>query len=149
MIAQTGVQMTDMAARVEQARQCWNAGDLPGYLSLYDDEITLHGYTPEPMNKAAVTGFYEMIWATMAAEGKPNPELAFHEVLTDSNRYCCRFTMSGVHKGPFLGVPATGKPYMLPGITIMRFGGNTVIERWSNADMLGVLVQIGAVPPPG
>ena len=56
--------------------------------------------------------------------------------------------MTGVHKGAFLGVPVTGKPYVLPGITIMRFGGNTVIERWSNADMLGVLVQIGAVPPP-
>ena len=79
--------MTDMAARVEQARQRWNAGDLPGYLSLYDGEIRLHGYTPEPMNKAAVTGFYEMIWATMAAAGKPNPELAFHEVLTDGNLY--------------------------------------------------------------
>jgi hypothetical protein len=47
-----------------------------------------------------------------------------------------------------MGVPATSKPYVLPGITIMRFGGGTVVERWSSADMLGVLVQIGAVPPP-
>ena len=140
--------MTDMAARVEKARQCWNAGDLPGYLSLYDERIKLHGYSPEPMNKAAVTGFYQMIWSTMAAEGKPNPSLEFHDVLTKSDRYCCRFTMSGVHKGTFLGVPATGKPYVLPGITIMHFVGGKVIERWSSADMLGVLVQIGAVPPP-
>jgi predicted ester cyclase len=138
----------DMAARVERARRDWNAGDLPGYLSLYDEAIRLHGYTPEPMTKQAVTGFYQMIWATMAAEGKPNPALTFHEVLTDGDLYSCRFTMAGVHKGPFMGVPATGKPYVLPGITIMRFAGDTVLERWSTADMLGVLVQIGAVAPP-
>lgn len=140
--------MTDLIGRVEQARQRWNAGDLPGYLSLYDESIKLHGYTPEPMNKAAVTGFYQMIWSTMAAGGKPNPSLDFHDVLTDGNQYCCRFTMSGVHTGMFLGVPATGKPYVLPGITIMHFRDGKVIERWSSADMLSVLVQIGAVPPP-
>jgi len=70
-------------------------------------------------------------------------------VLAEGDRYCCRFTMSGVHKGPFLGVPATGKSYVLPGITIMHFAGGKVIERWSSADMLSVLVQIGAMPPPG
>lgn len=138
----------DLAARVEAARQRWNAGDLPGYLSLYDDTIKLNGYTPEPMTKQAVVGFYQMIWATMAAADKPNPTLTFHETLTGGDLYSCRFTMAGVHQGPFMGVPATGKAYVLPGITIMRFRGNTVIERWSSADMLGVLVQIGAVPPP-
>jgi predicted ester cyclase len=101
------------------------------------------------MGKAAVTGFYEMIFATLAADGKPNPTLTFHEVLTDGDLYTCRFTMTGTHKGPFMGVPATGKPYVLPGITIMRFAGDTVLERWSCVDMLGLLVQIGAVPPPG
>jgi hypothetical protein len=39
--------MTDLARRVDDARQRWNAGDLPGYLSLCDDAIKLHGYTPE------------------------------------------------------------------------------------------------------
>jgi predicted ester cyclase len=141
--------MTDLAGRVEHARQRWNAGDLPGYLSLYDESIKLYGYTPEPMGKEAVTGFYQAIWIAMAAQGKPNPVLEFHEVLTDGNLYSCRFSMTGVHSATFLGVPATGKPYVLPGITIMRFKGDTVIERWSSADMLSVLVQIGAVPPPG
>lgn len=140
--------MTDLAARVEVARQRWNAGDLPGYLSLYDDAIKLHGYTPEPMNKVSVAQFYAAIYAAMSEKGKPNPTLTFHEVMTDGDLYTCRFTMSGVHQGPFLGVPATGKAYALPGITIMRFRGETVIERWSCADMLGLLVQLGAVPPP-
>jgi hypothetical protein len=34
----------------------------------------------------------------------------------------------------------------LPGITILHFAGAQVIERFSLPDMLGLLVQIGAVP---
>jgi hypothetical protein len=34
------------------------------------------------------------------------------------------------------------------GITIMRFRGNQLVERWTSADYLGLLVQLGAVPAP-
>ncbi len=133
---------------VENARRRWNAGDLPGYLDLYADNIKLHGYSPEPMDKKAVVGFYEMIWSTLGAPGKANPQLDFHEILDDGDLYCCRYTMSGEHRGNFMGVPATGRPYSLPGITIMRFDGDHVVERWSSADFLGLMVQIGAIPAP-
>ena len=59
-----------------------------------------------------------------------------------------RFTLSGRHDGPFLGVPPTGRDVALPGITILRFDGDRCRERWSQADMLGVLVQLGALPAP-
>ena len=54
--------------------------------------------------------------------------------------------MSGVHGGEFMGVPATGRPYELNGITILRFDGAQVVERWSSADFLGLLTQLGAIP---
>jgi predicted ester cyclase len=142
--------MVDLAAQVERARQCWNNGDLDGYLSLYDDASKLHGYSPEPMRKAEVRAFYQQVCASLAEEGYRNPILAFHEIMTGGDLYCCRFTMRGVHRGPFLGVPATERPYSIDGITMMRFSGERVIERWSSADMLGLLVQVGAIPaPPG
>lgn len=49
--------MSDLARIVERARDCWNAGDLSGYLSLYAEDVRLHGFAPEPMDKASVTGF--------------------------------------------------------------------------------------------
>ena len=127
----------------------WNAGDLDGYLELYDPAIRLHGYAPQPMDKAAVAGFYRMIGASLPAAGKPMPELVIDDLFSAGADVCCRFTMTGSHSGPFMGVPATGRAYVLAGITILRFAGPRVIERWSNADMLGLLVQIGAVPTPG
>ena len=121
----------------------WNAGDLDGYLSLYDEEIRLHGYSPEPMNKVQVRGFYEGIFRAFDM-----PTLEFHEVLWDGDACTIRFTMTGRHVGEFMGVPATGTPITLPGITILHFRGDRCIERFSQADMLGLLVQIGAVPAP-
>jgi predicted ester cyclase len=56
--------------------------------------------------------------------------------------------MTGRHVGEFMGVPATGTAIALPGITILHVDGERVVERFSQADMLGLLVQIGAMPAP-
>jgi hypothetical protein len=44
------------------AQASWNAGDLDGYLELYDERIALHGYGPAPMSKDEVRGFYAAIF---------------------------------------------------------------------------------------
>jgi hypothetical protein len=33
--------------------------------------------------------------------------------------------------------------------TILTMRDGKCVERWSTADMLGLLIQVGAVPPPG
>ena len=52
------------------ALDSWNAGDLDGYLHLYDEGIRLHGYSPEPMGKAQVRGFYEEIFSAFDEEAR-------------------------------------------------------------------------------
>jgi steroid delta-isomerase-like uncharacterized protein len=128
---------------LDSAYESWNAGRLDRYLELYDDETRLHGYSPEPMDKAGVRGFYEAIFRAF-----DSPKLEFHDTLWDRDACTIRFTMTGRHVADFMGVPATGVEIMLPGITILYFRADRVIERFSQADMLGLLVQIGAVPAP-
>ncbi|SET09305.1 ester cyclase [Geodermatophilus poikilotrophus] len=143
--------MTTPAERVEQverARQRWNAGDLPGYLELYAEDLQFHGVEPNPMDKTSVAGFYQQFWSAMGAPGRPDPQLDFYEHLVDGDLYSCRFAVSGQHRGDFMGVPATGRLYVFQGITIMRFRGDQVVERWTTADFLGLMVQLGAVPAP-
>ena len=139
---------TGRGERVEQARQRWDAGDLPGYLQLYAEDLRFHGLQPDPMDKPSVTGFYRQFWSAMGAPGRPNPQLDFHERLVDGDWYSCRFTVAGEHRGDFMGVAATGRPYALHGMTPMRFCGDQVVERWASADFLGLMVQLGAVPAP-
>lgn len=140
-----------MSANIDRLNHCigrWNAGDLDGYLTLYDSQIRLHGYAPAPMNKAEVTAFYTQVAASLGAPGRKTPELLVHDSFAAGDRVACHFTMKGVHSGPFMGVPASGKAYAIDGITILRFSGGNCVERWSQADLLGLMVQIGAVPMP-
>ncbi|QEC46233.1 ester cyclase [Baekduia soli] len=135
--------MPSPQAMLTQAVDRWNAGDLDGYLELYDERIALYGYAPQPLDRTEVRAFYEAIFSAFDA-----PTLVFHETLWDGDACSVRFTMSGRHVGEFMGVPATGTAIALDGITVLHFDGGRVVERHSQADMLGLLVQIGAVPAP-
>ncbi len=115
---------------------------------MYADDLRFHGVEPGPLDKPSVIAFYEQIWAALGAPGRPSPQLDVHEQLVDGDLYSGRFVLSGEHRGDFMGVPATGRPYVLEGITIMRFREGRVVERWTSADFLGLLVQLGAVPAP-
>ena len=108
------------------------------------EDIRLHGYSPEPMGKEEVRGFYQTCFDAFGGA----PRLEFHEVLWDGSACTIRFTMSGRHEGEWLGVPGTGLDVAVAGITILHFDDDQVRERWSQADLLGFLVQVGAVPAP-
>jgi predicted ester cyclase len=131
---------------ITHAVECWNAGDLDGYLRLYDANIRLHGYSPEPMDKAAVTEFYSSVFAGLTEPGKPAPRLELLDIVEDGDKIATRFVLTGRHSGAFMNVPASGNDFVLPGMTILQFANGAVIERWSNADMLGLMAQMGAIP---
>ncbi len=51
--------------------------------------------------------------------------------------------MTGIH------IPATGRQVTVPGIHLMRYADGKMIEHWSNSDDLGMLRQLGVIPPLG
>jgi predicted ester cyclase len=121
----------------ERAVAAWNADDLATYLDLYDERIVLHGYSPEPLGKGEVRAFYEGIFAALS-----DIALEIHEVVEDGDRLGCRFTMRGTHTGELAGIAPTGRRVSQPGVTILRFEGDRVVERHSVADFGAVVAQI-------
>ena len=79
----------------------------------------------------------------------PDLHIALEEQIADGEKLANRFTMQGTHHGEFMGMPATGKPIMVTGIDVLRFAHGKIVEHWANADMLGMLQQLGVVPAPG
>jgi predicted ester cyclase len=71
-----------------------------------------------------------------------------HDVVADGDWVAIRATAHGVHRSDHLGVPATGKPYAMPTMHLYRAEGDRLAEHRGVRDELGVLVQVGAVPPP-
>lgn len=52
-------------------------------------------------------------------------------------------------RGAFQGVPATGKRVMVPALaTFAVDDAGLIVEAWLNVEMVGLLMQIGAIPLP-
>jgi steroid delta-isomerase-like uncharacterized protein len=75
----------------------------------------------------------------------PDLRISIDDLLAAGDRVVHRFTMAGTHAGPFLGLPATGRPVRTTGIEIGRISGGKLAERWSVLDTIGLLRQLGAV----
>ncbi len=59
-----------------------------------------------------------------------------------------QFVAHGTHRGTIMGVAPTGREVFLPGINIFRIAGGKIVERWGRLDDLGLMQQLGLVPPP-
>jgi predicted ester cyclase len=46
-----------------------------------------------------------------------------------------------------MGIPPTGKQVTLPGVVIDRIADGQLVESWLQADVLGMLQQLGVIQP--
>jgi predicted ester cyclase len=51
-------------------------------------------------------------------------------------------------RGEFQGLAPTGKQIGMSGISIERIEDGQIVERHVNSDWLGMMQQLGLVPPP-
>jgi predicted ester cyclase len=56
---------------------------------------------------------------------------------------------SGTMSGDFMGMPASGKSATWEETHIGRFAGGKLAEHWAVIDQLGMLTQLGFIPPMG
>ena len=52
----------------------------------------------------------------------------------------------GTFTGEILGIPPNGKLIEITGISIHRIANGKLVEHWANADLLGFMQQLGAIP---
>jgi steroid delta-isomerase-like uncharacterized protein len=79
----------------------------------------------------------------------PDLVITVEDTITQHDRVATRFTIAGTQTGPFAGVAPTGKRVLITGIAISRVANGRITEQWDQADMLGLLQQLGALPDPG
>jgi steroid delta-isomerase-like uncharacterized protein len=120
-----------------RAVEAWNAGDVDSYMELYAPDIKLHAGTYDFPSKEAVEAMYKAMHA--ATSGL---RLDIHETFGDGDRLAARYTVAGTHTGELMGIPATGRPISITGITIMKFEDGRVAERWDSDDSATVLSRL-------
>ncbi len=121
-----------------------NKADRSAYFDLYDANAVLHGYQGVEPGLESIKQYYNALWVAF-----PDCQLTLEDVIAEGEKAACRFVMHGTHQGKWRGVPPTGKQVTWTGIAMLRFRGGKCVERWSQADSLGLLQQLGVVPAPG
>ena len=122
-----------------------NGGDLAVLDETWADDMTWHGgsmgtYEGKP-------AFLEFA-AENAAGAWADMHLEIHELIAHDDKIVARFTNSGTNVGPFMNNPATGKHAEWLGIGIYTLRNGRITEGWFAEDILGMLVQIGAISLP-
>jgi len=68
------------------------------------------------------------------------------DLISDGDKVIERTRTSATHTGEFNRIPATGKQVGWTEIHIYRLVDCKIAEQWSEIDLLGLLVQLGAIP---
>lgn len=78
----------------------------------------------------------------------PDMHWTVEEQITEGDKVVTRFEWIGTHRAEFFGVPATGRPVKVWGIVIDRLEDGKIKDTRIIMDALGLMMQLGAFPPP-
>jgi steroid delta-isomerase-like uncharacterized protein len=78
----------------------------------------------------------------------PDLRCTVEDEISEGDKFAAHWTMRGTHKGSFLGNPPTGRSIVVQGIIFARTADGRIVEDWILADQMGMLQQLGIVPPP-
>jgi len=87
-------------------------------------------------------------YITILRSAFPDYHNIIEDLIAEGDRVVARVICRGTHRADFMGIAPTGRSVAFSAISIFRFAGGRVVERWNNTDDLGLLQQLGVVPQP-
>lgn len=121
-------------AIVRRFYQLFDQGDLDGIEALLD---------PNFIERDA---FIQQ--ATMFAAAFTDSKFVLEDMVVENDKVCVRGNWSATHSAELNGIPATGKHITMGFMVINQFSNGKIVERWEQADMLGMMQQLGVIPSP-
>jgi predicted ester cyclase len=100
---------------------------------------------PLPGQGPGLNGLKDTIRAMRA--GFPDIVFSIHEQIAEGDKVVSRFEWTGTHEGSFLGIPPTGRPVRVWGMVIDRLKDDRVKDTRILMDVVGMLTQLGVLPP--
>jgi predicted ester cyclase len=119
-----------------------------GNLAALDDVLP----PPSPTAPAAADGRAgSPLRDALAAfrDAVPDARWTIVEQIVQGHTVVTRLAVQGTFSGPLLGLAPPGRPATLTGVAISRFARGRLVDLWLQADLLGLLVQLGVLPPLG
>jgi steroid delta-isomerase-like uncharacterized protein len=137
---------SDVAPDLKTINSLWieafNAQDWAAERAFRSDDFRacLSG-SPAPLGNNAWSGFMQEFITAF-----PDAHIAIQSCIGEGDRTATTWTLTGTHRAPFNGIPATGRKAQFAGIEFNRFVDGRIAEHFAQFDLAGLLVQLGAKP---
>lgn len=124
----------------------WNDGDLAAIPEFVASDSLFHG----DQFVAELTGVegYAM-FAANTHTAWPDVHFTIDALVAQDDMVALRASYAGTNTGPLGTIPATGLPITCRAMLVHRFNDGKIQEGWMDPDALGMLMQIGVLPPMG
>ncbi len=100
--------------------------------------------TPLPIEATGAAALKE-VWAVLL-RAYPDLHVEIEDVFGEGDRLVARNTVTGTHRGEYLGVAPTGRLVTYSEMIIARFVDGRIAETWGVVDLFAQLKQLGAIP---
>jgi predicted ester cyclase len=89
------------------------------------------------------------VWVTMFRDAFPDLKAEVLSMAVDGDELWVHGVMTGTHQGEFAGIAPTGKTVSVTAFDRVKIRDNKAIAHWGASDDLGMMTQLGAIPPMG
>jgi steroid delta-isomerase-like uncharacterized protein len=136
--------MTSEQLKAQKRRyfDAFNAADLDAIDELFAREYVLHMAGSADVRGADT--LKQMVATSLASLSEAT--LRVDDMVAEGDKVATRWTMTAIHSGNFMGVPATGRRLSMHGVIVDRFVDGKVVEAWEAFDMYGLMRQLGTLP---
>lgn len=125
--------------------ELWNQRNIDVVDELVTEGFVNHAAPPD--RQRGRQGLKDVV--RMFESAFPDFRYEVEDVIAEGEKVAVRDVFRGTHQGNFMGIPATGKRVTMQAIHIYRFSEGKLAEHWVARDDLGMMQQLGIVPPPG
>jgi steroid delta-isomerase-like uncharacterized protein len=101
---------------------------------------------PLPGQRQGREGLVEVI--AMLLSAFPDMHWVADEMIAEADSVVTRFTWTGTHRGPFMGIPATSRPVAVKGVVIDHLAHGKMQKSRILMDNLSLMQQLGVIPTP-
>ncbi|MGZ9235246.1 MAG: ester cyclase [Anaerolineales bacterium] len=124
-----------------QTMEALDRRDLESVRAKAASNARFYGWAPEPLDGDGHKAFMSALLAAF-----PDSRVVVDDVIAEGDKVAVRHRLQGTHQTEFQGVPATGRQVEVGGIVIFRIEKGLIAEAWLNADIMGMMQQLGVVP---
>ena len=121
----------------------WNKANMAAFDKYFTAGLIMH-FADGDQNREQFKGLCQAYFTAF-----PDLHITTDDLVAEGDKVTKVWTANCTHNGDFMGIPATGNRIIVKGIEVFRIADGKIAEIWASMDNLGMMQQLGVIPPMG